>query len=81
MEPRTCEYILSVESQLICDLLPLADEYGLIKVSKSDDDEVTVADEEDISPGDAAVGPDDRTAAEQKRTLTNADPYPIGGRQ
>ncbi|KAE8750013.1 hypothetical protein FOCC_FOCC003137 [Frankliniella occidentalis] len=81
MEPRTCEYILNVESQLICDLLPLADEHGLIKVPKIDDDEVTVADEEDVNPGDSAVGPDDRTAAEQKRTLSNADPYPIGGRQ
>lgn len=81
MEPRTCEYILSVESQLICDLLPLADEHGLIKVPKSDDDEATVSDEEDVTPGDSAVGPDDRTAAEQKRTMSNADPYPTGGRQ
>ncbi|KAJ1519680.1 hypothetical protein ONE63_004943 [Megalurothrips usitatus] len=85
LEPRTCEYVLSVESQLICDLLPLADEYGLIKVPRADDDEATVAEEEDVTPGDAAavVGPDDRTAADQKRTMNNADPYPLGagGRQ
>ncbi|XP_034245741.1 endoplasmic reticulum lectin 1 isoform X2 [Thrips palmi] len=83
MEPRTCEYILTVESQLICDLLPLADEHGLIKVLKTEDDEVTVDDEDDVTPveGESAVGPDDRTAAEQRRTMSNADPYPIGGRQ
>ncbi|XP_063822799.1 endoplasmic reticulum lectin 1 isoform X1 [Ostrinia nubilalis] len=31
LEPRTCHYILGVESSLICDILPLADENGLIK--------------------------------------------------
>ncbi|XP_013185274.1 endoplasmic reticulum lectin 1 isoform X2 [Amyelois transitella] len=34
LEPRTCHYILGVESPLICDILPLADENGLIKSSK-----------------------------------------------
>lgn len=77
VEPKTCEYILNVESQLICDLLPLADEHGLIKVVKTDDDEVTVTDEDNV----ASV--DDRSTPEQKRTLSNADGelYPIGGRQ
>ncbi|XP_053612554.1 endoplasmic reticulum lectin 1 isoform X2 [Plodia interpunctella] len=31
LEPRTCHYILGVESPLICDILPLADENGLIR--------------------------------------------------
>ncbi|XP_004929447.1 endoplasmic reticulum lectin 1 isoform X1 [Bombyx mori] len=31
LEPKTCHYILGVESPLICDILPLADENGLIK--------------------------------------------------
>ncbi|KAI5633904.1 glucosidase II beta subunit-like protein domain-containing protein [Phthorimaea operculella] len=31
LEPRTCHYILGVESPLICEILPLADENGLIK--------------------------------------------------
>lgn len=31
LEPRTCHYILGVESPLICDILPLANENGLIK--------------------------------------------------
>ncbi|KOB76294.1 putative xtp3-transactivated protein b [Operophtera brumata] len=34
LEPRTCHYILGVESPLICDILPLADEHGLIKSAK-----------------------------------------------
>ncbi|XP_052756040.1 endoplasmic reticulum lectin 1 isoform X2 [Galleria mellonella] len=34
LEPRTCHYILGVESPLICDILPLADENGLIKSVK-----------------------------------------------
>ncbi|KAM3963742.1 endoplasmic reticulum lectin 1 isoform 2-T2 [Aphomia sociella] len=34
LEPRTCHYILGVESPLICDILPLADENGLIKSIK-----------------------------------------------
>ncbi|KAJ2950200.1 hypothetical protein O0L34_g11561 [Tuta absoluta] len=34
LEPRTCHYILGVESPLICEILPLADENGLIKTSK-----------------------------------------------
>ncbi|CAH3876675.1 unnamed protein product [Pieris brassicae] len=32
LEPRTCNYILGVESPLICEILPLADENGLIKI-------------------------------------------------
>lgn len=35
LEPRTCHYILGVESPLICDILPLADENGLINSTKS----------------------------------------------
>ncbi|KAJ0175790.1 hypothetical protein K1T71_008949 [Dendrolimus kikuchii] len=34
LEPKTCHYILGVESPLICDILPLADENGLIKIPK-----------------------------------------------
>ncbi|CAH2076942.1 unnamed protein product, partial [Iphiclides podalirius] len=33
LEPRTCHYILGVESPLICDILPLADANGLIKTT------------------------------------------------
>ncbi|CAG9119227.1 unnamed protein product [Plutella xylostella] len=35
LEPRTCHYILGVESPLICDILPYADEYGLINMAKT----------------------------------------------
>ncbi|XP_063360142.1 endoplasmic reticulum lectin 1 isoform X1 [Cydia amplana] len=31
LEPRTCHYILGVESSLICDILPYADDNGVIK--------------------------------------------------
>ncbi|CAH0714622.1 unnamed protein product, partial [Brenthis ino] len=34
LEPRTCHYILGVESPLLCDILPLADENGLINSTK-----------------------------------------------
>ncbi|KPI92913.1 Endoplasmic reticulum lectin 1 [Papilio xuthus] len=34
LEPRTCHYILGVESPIICDILPFADENGLIKTTK-----------------------------------------------
>lgn len=30
MEPQTCQYVLGVESPLICDILEKADEYGLM---------------------------------------------------
>lgn len=30
MEPHTCQYVLGVESPLICDILQKADEYGLM---------------------------------------------------
>lgn len=30
MEPQTCQYVLGVESPLICDILQKADEYGLM---------------------------------------------------
>ncbi|GBP73555.1 Endoplasmic reticulum lectin 1 [Eumeta japonica] len=33
IEPKTCHYILGVESPLICNILPLADENGLVKES------------------------------------------------
>ncbi len=31
LEPKSCEYILGVESQMFCDLLQTADEQGLLK--------------------------------------------------
>ncbi|XP_068632451.1 endoplasmic reticulum lectin 1 isoform X2 [Battus philenor] len=34
LEPRTCHYILGVESRLVCFILPFADENGLIKPLK-----------------------------------------------
>lgn len=30
MEPQTCQYVLGVESPLICEILQKADEYGLM---------------------------------------------------
>lgn len=32
LEPKTCEYILGVESPIICDILHLADEDGLVNI-------------------------------------------------
>ena len=49
LEPRTCHYILGVESPLICDILPLADNTGLIKSVKSalENHEATPSDKKD----------------------------------
>lgn len=40
LEPRYCEYILGVESPLICDILARADENGLVE--SANDEEVTI---------------------------------------
>lgn len=38
LEPQTCQYILGVESPLICNILQKADEYGLVKKDGSTGD-------------------------------------------
>ncbi|KAJ8934589.1 hypothetical protein NQ314_013265 [Rhamnusium bicolor] len=43
LEPRYCEYILGVESPLICDILSRADENGLVEVI---DNEITDSDDD-----------------------------------
>lgn len=45
MEPKTCNYILTVESPFLCDVIDAADEDGLITVDSFK--EATVTDEED----------------------------------
>ncbi|KAK7864622.1 hypothetical protein R5R35_012401 [Gryllus longicercus] len=67
-EPKTCEYILGVESPFICDILPHADENGIIKYSGSSEsgDEVTVSAEEEE---DDEEGDDDDT----QDTITDDD--------
>lgn len=37
LEPKYCEYILGVESPLICDILARADENGLVERNSSED--------------------------------------------
>lgn len=39
LEPKTCEYILGVESPIICDILPRADEFGLMDLTLDDFDD------------------------------------------
>lgn len=41
LEPKVCEYILGVESPLVCDILPFADENGLMDVKRSTFDKTT----------------------------------------
>lgn len=45
LEPRYCEYILGVESPLICDILSRADENGLIERNNSEESLI----EDDVS--------------------------------
>lgn len=47
LEPKYCEYILGVESPLICDILSRADENGLIHVN--DDGNSSGSTTEDVS--------------------------------
>ncbi|RZF34826.1 hypothetical protein LSTR_LSTR011213 [Laodelphax striatellus] len=48
LEPHTCQYILGVESPVICSLLPLLDEHGLVPADaqilpeKSADEEIVI---------------------------------------
>jgi len=45
LEPKTCEYILGVESPLICDILNRADENGIMEVYPTIDKELVTDDE------------------------------------
>jgi endoplasmic reticulum lectin 1 len=49
LEPKTCEYILGVESPLICNILQQADDNGLVKIPEMEDiaEYVTVSSEDD----------------------------------
>lgn len=49
LEPRTCHYILGVESPIICDILPFADENGLIKSTKIKSEEPKVKETNKVS--------------------------------
>ncbi len=39
LEPKTCEYVLGVESPLVCDIIHLADQDGIMDITKEDFDE------------------------------------------
>lgn len=41
LEPKECEYILGVESPLICDILSVADEDGLVALTEDEEDKTT----------------------------------------
>jgi len=69
LEPKTCEYVLGVESPLVCDILPHADETGLMPpglldtIDKDfdledvdDDDENDLEDEDDNEQEDEQSG-------------------------
>jgi len=45
LEPKTCEYILGVESPLICDILNRADEHGIMEVYPAMDKDIITDDE------------------------------------
>ena len=45
LEPKTCEYILGVESPLICDILNRADVHGIMEVYPSMDGTIVTDDE------------------------------------
>jgi len=45
LEPKTCEYILGVESPLICDILNRADDHGIMEVYPAMDKDIITDDE------------------------------------
>lgn len=65
LEPKTCEYILGVESPLICRILSQADENGLVKMPELDDvgDDVTVSAEDEEDPSQDIADDFDNTIA------------------
>ncbi|XP_056644389.1 endoplasmic reticulum lectin 1 [Diorhabda sublineata] len=42
LEPKVCQYILGVESPLICDILSRADENGLVEISETEFEETDI---------------------------------------
>nr|CAD7258790.1 unnamed protein product [Timema shepardi]CAD7573578.1 unnamed protein product [Timema californicum] len=52
LEPKTCEYILGVESPVICNLLPHVDENGLVELNPGSEDEYITVSLEDEPAGD-----------------------------
>lgn len=52
MEPRTCQYILNVETALICDIIHKADENGLVPSITHDSSSVEV--DEEVSDADTS---------------------------
>jgi endoplasmic reticulum lectin 1 len=65
LEPKTCEYILGVESPLICNILAQADDNGLVSMPETDDlaDEVTVSSEDNKEQSHEITGDFDNTIA------------------
>lgn len=57
MEPKTCEYVLGVESPLICNIIHKADRDGLIPMHKllGRETENQLSDESEIFLGNAIV--------------------------
>lgn len=47
IEPHTCQYILGVESPMVCQILGSLDEYGLSEPSVTDDVVVASVDDSD----------------------------------
>ena len=55
MEPSTCKYVLGVESPLICDILPIVDEYGLVPKDKNIGDATAASKEDRIFVDDIEI--------------------------
>lgn len=66
MEPKTCNYILGVESPIICEIIEKADDYGLI-IRKSVDD----SDEEIIKTNSKPTSSSDEEVKEALESMFN----------
>lgn len=69
LEPRTCEYVLGIESPLVCDIIHLADNDGLMDFGRDDFDDAA----REVSSGEmpASIVPPPKTPPPSERQNPN----------
>ena len=78
VEPKTCEYVLGVESPLVCDIIPLADKNGLMDITRENFDNASQAAAEasniPAKPKDESAKPKPPPPTAEESTLKRAPP-------
>ncbi|XP_067624172.1 endoplasmic reticulum lectin 1 isoform X2 [Eurosta solidaginis] len=76
LEPKTCQYILVVESPIVCDLMQLADEYGLVQeenIEQLIQKNSKIPTSEEDTTNSAAASESTKTSAEMGAATSNND--------